>query len=91
MNEPPDFATLARHEDAALAAKLEAVRAVLKHPGEKGRVLEQAVLHLLRDLLHRNMACRAVLLRSTPMEPSGSRRNWILSSMTRCGRALWRG
>jgi len=49
--DSPDFATLTRLEDAALAARLEAVRATITHAGEKGRALEQAVTVLLRDLL----------------------------------------
>lgn len=47
----PDFGTLARLEEAALAAKLEAVRATISHGAEKGRALEQAVVLLLRELL----------------------------------------
>jgi len=49
--DPPDFATLTRLEDAALSAKLEAVRAIIAHAGEKGRALEEAVTSLLRDIL----------------------------------------
>lgn len=47
----PDFSTLARLEEAILAAKLEAVRATISHGAEKGRALEQAVVLLLRELL----------------------------------------
>lgn len=47
----PDFGTLARLEEITLASKLESVRAVIAHGGEKGRALEAAVLSLLRDFL----------------------------------------
>ncbi|MBI2528485.1 MAG: hypothetical protein HYV93_21190 [Candidatus Rokubacteria bacterium] len=49
--ETPDFSTLARLEEAALGAKLEAVRATISHRGEKGRALAQAVILLLREFL----------------------------------------
>ena len=47
----PDFTKLAALEEAALAARLDAIRATITHGGEKGRALEQAVLLLLRDIL----------------------------------------
>ena len=47
----PDFGKLARLEETALAAKLDAVRATITHGAEKGRALEQAVVLLLRELL----------------------------------------
>jgi hypothetical protein len=47
----PDFAQLSRLEEAALAARLDAVRATISHDGEKGRALEQSVVQLLRDIL----------------------------------------
>jgi hypothetical protein len=47
----PNFGTLARLEEATLAAKLDAVRATIIHGAEKGRALEQAVVLLLRELL----------------------------------------
>jgi hypothetical protein len=49
--DTPNFITLAKLEDAALAARLEAVRATISHAGEKGRALEQVIMLLLRELL----------------------------------------
>jgi hypothetical protein len=49
--DTPDFGTLARLEEAALSAKLDAVRATISHGGAKGRALEQAVILLLREFL----------------------------------------
>lgn len=50
MNSP-DFVTLARLEENALAARLTAARATLSHAGEKGRALEQSVTDVLRHML----------------------------------------
>jgi len=49
--EAPDFASLSHIEENLLVAKLEAIRKSIAHAGEKGRFLERAVWHLLRDLL----------------------------------------
>ena len=49
--DTPNFSTLTRLEEAALGARLEAVRATISHGGEKGRALERDVILLLRELL----------------------------------------
>lgn len=47
----PSFATLAAIDERIMQAKLDAVRAAITHPGEKGRELELHVCSLLRDFL----------------------------------------
>jgi len=47
----PDFAELSRINETTLASRLEAVRAVLTHAGEKGRSLEREAALILREVL----------------------------------------
>jgi len=47
----PDFLALGRIEEELLASRLEAVRKVLTHSGEKGRSLESEVMALMRSFL----------------------------------------
>jgi hypothetical protein len=47
----PDFLELSRIEEQLLASKLDAVRAVIEHAGEKGRSLEGETISLLRTFL----------------------------------------
>jgi hypothetical protein len=52
MNEfSPDLNEFYKIEEASLTAKLEAIRAVMSHAGEKGRALEAEVSKLLRSIL----------------------------------------
>lgn len=51
INNPPKFSDLSKNEEKLLVEKLQAIRNVISHPGEKGRVLESEVLNLVRDLL----------------------------------------
>jgi hypothetical protein len=50
-NKSPDFEELSRLNEAALASRLDAVRAVLEHSGEKGRSLEAEAAALVREIL----------------------------------------
>lgn len=47
----PDLGKFYEKEENALAARLDAIRAVLSHSGEKGRALEAVVSKLLRSIL----------------------------------------
>jgi hypothetical protein len=47
----PDFTLVTQREEEYLAARLEAVRALITHPGEKGHALEAQVTSFLRGLL----------------------------------------
>ncbi len=47
----PDFSELSRIEEQLLANKLDAVRAVIAHAGEKGRSLEGETISLLKAFL----------------------------------------
>jgi hypothetical protein len=52
MSEAPKFFQLNDIEETLLLAKLEAVRAVIAHAGEKGRALENVVRIVLRSIRH---------------------------------------
>jgi hypothetical protein len=47
----PNFSELLTLDEAALAARLQAVRAAISHAGEKGRSLEHSVTEVLRAML----------------------------------------
>jgi hypothetical protein len=48
---PAELGDFVEQEERVLEARLKAARAVLTHPGEKGRALEGVVMNLLRDFL----------------------------------------
>ena len=50
-NVSPDFLALSKIEEELLLSKLDAIRKVISHAGEKGRSLEAEVTTLLRSFL----------------------------------------
>ena len=51
MSTAPNFVDFVRFEEQALASKLDQIRLVIEHRGEKGRALEEPIKGLLRGLL----------------------------------------